>query len=85
MKKSGIISFIALLVALTGLLIALAAYFKKKNCLVCDDFDDEMMDDDSEYFAAQYDLGPDEGQIHPSHSSSFDDPAQAEEDEDPSI
>ena len=33
MKKSTLISLIALLVAVAGVLIALAAYFKKKNPL----------------------------------------------------
>ncbi len=56
MKKSVLISLIALGVSLVGLLIALAAWLHKKKELDCDDFDDELLmdDDDSEYIAAQY-------------------------------
>lgn len=55
MKKSTMISLFALLVALVGVLIALAAYFSKKKESVCDDFDDELLYDDledSEYYEA---------------------------------
>lgn len=57
MKKSVLISLIALGVSLVGLVIALAAWLHKKRDLVCDDFDDSLlMDDDEEdeYIAAQY-------------------------------
>lgn len=56
MKKSVLISLIALGVSLVGLLIALAAWLHKKKELDCDDFDDDLLmdDDDSEYIAAQY-------------------------------
>lgn len=56
MKKSVLISLIALGVSLVGLVIALAAWMRKKKGLCCDDFDDDLLmdDDDSEYIAAQY-------------------------------
>lgn len=56
MKKSTLISLFALLVAVVGVLIALAAYFSKKKETVCDDFDDELLyddfEEDSEYYEA---------------------------------
>ena len=54
MKKSVLISLIALGVSLVGLVIALAAWMCKKKELCCDDFDDDLLMDDSEYIAAQY-------------------------------
>ena len=42
MKKSVLISLIALGVSLVGLLIALAAWLHKKKELDCDDFDDDL-------------------------------------------
>lgn len=56
MRKSTIISLLALGTAAIGLLIACAAYFSKKRCLVCDDMDDDFyyddLDGDEEYFEA---------------------------------
>lgn len=55
MKKSTIISLAALVVAIIGVLIALAAYFSKKKESFCDEFDDELMYDDlddAEYYDA---------------------------------
>lgn len=57
MKKSTLISLAALAVAVLGVLIALAAYFKKKHDdTVLDDFDDELyyddLEDDTEYYEA---------------------------------
>ena len=46
MKKGTIISIIALLVSVTGLLIALIAYFKRRSCILCDDLDDDLGDED---------------------------------------
>ena len=53
MKKSTLISLIALLVAAIGVLIALVAYFKRKRCALCDDFDEDMIDDcpDCDYYS----------------------------------
>ncbi|MEG1779268.1 MAG: hypothetical protein RR263_04140 [Oscillospiraceae bacterium] len=57
MKKSTLISIISLLVAMAGLLVALAAYLKRNKCVVCDDLDDDLSydddDDDIEYYATQ--------------------------------
>ena len=57
MKKSVLISLIALGISLIGLVIALAAWLHKKKDLICDDFDDDLLtdeDEDAEYIAAQY-------------------------------
>ena len=57
MKKSVLISLIALGISLIGLIIALAAWLHKKNDLDCDDFDDDLLmddDEDMEYIASQY-------------------------------
>ena len=40
MRKSTVISLIALLVSIVGLLIALIAYFKRRSCALCDDLED---------------------------------------------
>ncbi len=59
MKKSTLISLFALAVAVVGVLIALAAYFKKKSDEIIDDFDDELLyddlEDDTEYYEAHLD------------------------------
>ena len=54
-KKSVLISLIALGISLIGLVIALAAWLHKKKDLICDDFDDDLLtdeDEDAEYIAA---------------------------------
>lgn len=52
MKKGTIISIFALLISIVGLMIALIAYFKRRNCVLCDDLEDDMVEfydeDDSE-------------------------------------
>lgn len=48
MKNSTLFSLIALVVSLAGLLVAVAAYFKKNRCSLCDDLDD-MLEDDDDY------------------------------------
>ena len=53
MKKGTIISIIALLVSIVGLLIALIAYFKRRNCVLCDDLDDDLV----EYYDEDEDCG----------------------------
>ena len=59
MRKSTIISLLALGTAAVGLLVACAAYFSKKHCVVCDDMDDDFyyddLDSDNEYFEADID------------------------------
>ena len=39
MRKGTVISIIALLVSIVGLLVALIAYFKRRSCALCDDLD----------------------------------------------
>ena len=60
MKKSTLISLAALAVAVLGVLIALAADFKKKHDdTILDDFDDELyyddLEEDTEYYEASLD------------------------------
>ena len=59
MKKSTLISLAALAVAVVGVLIALAAYFKKKQDTLIDDFDDDLfyddLEEDTEYYEAHLD------------------------------
>ena len=45
MKKSTVISLIALGVAIAGALIALVAFLKRSRCTLCEDFEDEDMSD----------------------------------------
>ena len=75
MKKSVLISLIALGVSLAGLVIALAAWMRKKKELCCDDFDDDLLmdDGDSEYIAAQYVEHADESLTDEDTSSDEDD------------
>lgn len=70
MRKSTIISLLALAAAVISLLIALAAYYNKRKSIFCDDFDDELLHgedtDDIEYYSTDIsdpipgedDLGP---------------------------
>ena len=48
MKNSTLFSLIAIIIALAGLLISVAAYFKKNRCSLCDNLDD-MLDDDNDF------------------------------------
>lgn len=48
MKHSTLFSLIAIVISLAGLLVAVAAYFKKSHCSLCDDLDD-MLDNDDDY------------------------------------
>lgn len=79
MKKSTWISLIALAFAVTGLIVALAAYFKKKKCVVYDDFDDSL-DDSDEYFSAHFDQ--DDMPPHGPVVHGADEPSAAEEEQD---
>lgn len=60
-KKGTFLSILALLVAAAGTIVAIAAYFSKKKCVLCDDFDDFEDDlsaedpDHVEYYAAEVD------------------------------
>ncbi|MEG0752371.1 MAG: hypothetical protein RR461_00930 [Angelakisella sp.] len=44
MKKGTVISIFALLISIVGLMIALIAYFKRRNCVLCDDLEDDMVE-----------------------------------------
>ena len=55
MKKSTLISLIALAVALVGAQIALVAYLKRSRCALCEDFEEEDMID-IELDIADYDI-----------------------------
>ncbi len=43
-KSSKMIAIVALIVSLVGIAISLAAYFKKKSCVLCDDLEDDFID-----------------------------------------
>ena len=43
MRRSTIISIIALAIAAAGVVIALLAYYKRRECSLCDDLEDEML------------------------------------------
>lgn len=64
-KKGTFLSILALLVAAAGTIVAVAAYFSKKKCVLCDDFDDFEDDlsaedpDHVEYYAAEVDTSED--------------------------
>ena len=67
MKKSTFISILALLGAAVGAVVAFLAYFGKKKCVLCDDFDDFEDDlmaeepNDVDYYAAEMEsVDPDE-------------------------
>ena len=56
MKKGYVISIIALLVALVGVVVALAAYFKRKSDVFCDEYGDDLLGaegDDLDYYSTQ--------------------------------
>ncbi len=56
MKKGYLISIVALLVALVGVVVALAAYFKRKNDAFCDEYGDDLLGsepDDLDYYSTQ--------------------------------
>lgn len=57
MRKGTFLATIALLIAIAGAIVAFAAYFKRRSCALCDDLDDDLMDDmsDLDYYATQVD------------------------------
>lgn len=57
MGKGTFLATVALLVAVSGAIVAFAAYFKRRNCALCDDFDDVVDDDasDLDYYATKLD------------------------------
>ncbi len=63
MGKGTFLATVALLIAIAGAIVAFAAYFKRRSCTLCDDFDDDMMDDDMsdlDYYATQVSEDSDE-------------------------
>ena len=54
MRKGTVISIITLLISIIGLLVALIAYFKRRSCALCDDLDDELLE---EYYCDDEDCG----------------------------
>jgi hypothetical protein len=54
MRKCSCVAMIALVVAIAGVVIALAAYFKNRSSYLYDDDDDFLFDDpdDLEYYTA---------------------------------
>ena len=74
MKKSTFISILALLIAAIGAVVAFLAYFSKRKCVLCDDFDEFEEDmsgeepGDISYYAAEMDtIGAEEAE--PSETS----------------
>ena len=57
MGKGSFIAMIALLIAIAGAIVAFAAYFKHRNCILCDDMDDGFEDDmsDLDYYSTSID------------------------------
>ena len=54
MKKSTIIALVALAAAVAGIVIALLAYYRRRECALCDELEEEMLGeipiiDDDEY------------------------------------
>lgn len=46
MKKGTFFSILALLVSIVGITVAVAAYMKRRHCVLCDDIDEDMFTDD---------------------------------------
>jgi hypothetical protein len=90
MKKSTFISILALLIAAAGAVVAFLAYFSKKKCVLCDDFDDfedDMMaedPDDAEYYAAEMEsVGAEEQEPAEAEEQPEDEQAQEEKPAEP--
>ena len=93
-KKSTFISILALLIAAIGAVVAFLAYFSKRKCVLCDDFDDFEEDmsgeepGDISYYAAEMDtIGAEEAEPSeaPHEEASKEEhhaPAPSQEDED---
>ena len=85
MRKGTFIATIALLIAIAGAIVAFAAYFKRRSCALCDDLDDELMDDmsDLDYYATQVDEDGDEDDVCGCGCSAPEEPAQDAAPEEP--
>lgn len=57
MGKGSFIAMVALLIAVAGAIVAFAAYFRHRNCILCGDIDDGIDDDmsDLDYYATHLD------------------------------
>ena len=58
MKKGTFLAVIALLIAVAGAIVAFAAYFKRRSCSLCDDYMDDLAEDDFselDYYATPLD------------------------------
>ena len=58
MRKGTFLATLALLIAIAGAIVAFAAYFKRRTCTLCDDYDEDLMDEDAsdlDYYATQVD------------------------------
>lgn len=57
MGKGSFIALVALLIAVAGAIVAFAAYFRHRNCILCADMDDGIDDDmsDLDYYATHLD------------------------------
>lgn len=62
MGRGSIVAIVALLVAMVGAIVAFAAYFKRRNYSLCDDFDDMLDEDDSDldYYSTPLGHDPDD-------------------------
>ena len=86
MGKNSFIAIVALLIAVAGAIVAFAAYFKRRKCALCEDFDDELMDeDDLDYYATQVESDDDalEEQTPDAEAASSDDKASDADKKDP--
>ncbi len=58
MRKGTFLATIALLIAVAGAIVAFAAYFKRRSCSLCDDYMDDLSEDDFsdlDYYATPLD------------------------------
>ena len=58
MRKGTFLATIALLIAVAGAIVAFAAYFKRRSCALCDDYMDDISEDDFsdlDYYATPLD------------------------------
>ena len=90
MGKNSFIAIVALLIAVAGAIVAFAAYFKRRKCALCEDFDDELMDEEAEdldYYATQVESdedAPEEEQASDEESAPSDDENSTEDKKEPS-
>lgn len=44
MKNNAIISVLALVISVVGLSVAVAAFFKRRSCILCDDLENDLVE-----------------------------------------